>query len=96
MQVKELWVCVHTHVLTIDHKSKDFNRQDLYIYGYCEHLQTSDGCKTSGRLLTVGGDPLDSSKPTPVRDISAPNHVWAGTTAPNIPSSKGTTITWRQ
>lgn len=42
---------------------------------------------------TLGGDPLDSSNATPKIDITAPNQVRAGTIAPNIPSSKGTTIT---
>lgn len=45
------------------------------------------------RTLTHGEDPLDSSNPTPKIDITAPNQVRVGTIAPNIPSSKGTTIT---
>lgn len=43
--------------------------------------------------LTFGGDPPDSSIATPKIDMTAPNQVRAGIIAPNIPSSRGTTIT---
>ena len=43
--------------------------------------------------LTHGGEPLDSNIATPKTDMKAPNQIKEGTTAPNIPSSKGTTIT---
>ena len=43
--------------------------------------------------LTHGGEPLDSNIATPTIDMRAPNQVRGGTIAPNIPSSKGTTIT---
>ena len=52
-----------------------------------------DTTEKDERTLTHGGDPLDSSIPTPIRDIRAPNQMWAGIIAPSIPSSKGTTIT---
>ncbi len=42
---------------------------------------------------THGGDPLDSSIPTPKMEMTAPNQVRAGTSAPNIPSSRGTKTT---
>ena len=45
-------------------------------------------------ILTLGGDPLDSSIATPKTDVRAPNQVRAGIMAPNIPSSNGTTTTW--
>lgn len=44
-------------------------------------------------MLTLGGDPLDSSIATPTRDMKAPNQVRKGTVAPKMPSIKGTTIT---
>lgn len=48
---------------------------------------------TSFTMLTLGGDPLDSSIATPTRDMRAPNQVREGTLAPNMPSIRGTTIT---
>lgn len=44
------------------------------------------------KILTHGGDPLDSSIATPITDVKAPNHVRVGIIAPSIPSSNGTTI----
>ena len=44
-------------------------------------------------VLTLGGEPLHSSIATPRADMRTPNQVWAGIIAPNMPSSKGTTIT---
>jgi hypothetical protein len=46
-----------------------------------------------GSTPTLGGDPLDSRIARPPMDMRAPNQVCAGTVAPSIPSSKGTTIT---
>lgn len=43
--------------------------------------------------LTQGGEPLDSSRATPIRDVIAPNHVKTGMLAPSMPSSRGTIIT---
>lgn len=45
------------------------------------------------KILTLGGDPQASIIATPKTDIRAPNQVRARMIAPNIPSSKGTTIT---
>jgi len=67
---------------------------------HCDHHQ---GNATNMKIMkqplktrrkpTLGGDPLDSSIATPTMDMRAPNQVCAGTIAPSIPSSKGTTIT---
>ena len=69
---------------------------DAHMYRYYICYQNRIEFKTILRRvieLTLGGDPLDSSSPTPKIDMRAPNQTRAGTIAPNIPSSKGTIIT---